>query len=188
MLEDVNVPHAEISKFAIQLPEQRELPIQKHAGGVREAVKELLGDKVSIRREQTVRVTYSGSLSGENVADSQYVLLRNLVVRMLNEQGAAVDVAIGSGTIDIGDLSSEEAQALVAEDGYFGVEQTSDRIVEFAIAAAGNNPEKLALLKESVDKGFKMAAEAFGGALPEISSKTHDAIMEKLDAWADIFE
>jgi hypothetical protein len=36
-----------------------------------------------------------------------------------------------------------------------------------------------------VDKGFNEALEAFGGTLPEISYKTYDAVMEKLDAWAE---
>ena len=38
--------------------------------------------------------------------------------------------------IDISTISQEEAVELVADDGYFGIEQTSDRIVDFAIAAA----------------------------------------------------
>jgi hypothetical protein len=29
-----------------------------------------------------------------------------------------------------------------------------------------------------------MAAQALGGSLPDISSQTYDAVMEKLDAWA----
>jgi hypothetical protein len=65
------------------------------------------------------------------------------------------------------------------------VEKTSDRIVQFAIAAAGNDPGKLEAIKAAVEKGFAMASDALGGALPEISLKTHDAIMEKLDAWAE---
>jgi hypothetical protein len=29
-----------------------------------------------------------------------------------------------------------------------------------------------------------MAAKSLGGSLPDISSKTYDAVMNKLDAWA----
>ena len=39
--------------------------------------------------------------------------------------------------------------------------------------------------RAAVEKGFAMASDALGGALPEISWETHDAVMEKLDAWAE---
>jgi hypothetical protein len=76
-------------------------------------------------------------------------------------------------------------QDLIAEDGYFGVEQTSDRIFETAVALAGNDPEKLEQIRAGIDKGFEMAAQALGGTLPDISTRTYDAVMEKLDAWAN---
>lgn len=43
-------------------------------------------------------------------------------------------------------------------------------------------------MKDAIDEGFLGAQEAFGGALPEISQQTYDAIMEKLDAFAGQFE
>lgn len=78
-----------------------------------------------------------------------------------------------------------EAQELISENGYWGVEKTSDRIVQFAIAAAGNDPQKLETIRAAIEKGFAMASDALGGVLPEICRKTHDAIMDKLDAWAE---
>ena len=117
-----------------------------------------------------------------------YDLLRQLVVKTLLDQGAASTVDTGSGIIDLATLTPEEAQVLVADDGYFGVEQTSDRIVEFAINGFGNDPNKIQQMKDSIDKGFKEAQQAFGGALPEISQKTYEAIMEKLDTFAASFD
>ncbi len=63
-------------------------------------------------------------------------------------------------------------------------ETVSDRIVDFAIAVSGNDKTKLAELKASIDKGFAAAQKSFGGELPGICSQTYDAIMEKLDKWA----
>jgi hypothetical protein len=40
-------------------------------------------------------------------------------------------------------------------------------------------------LKSSIEEGFRQAAQALGGELPEISHKTHDMIMGKLDKWAE---
>lgn len=142
-------------------------------------------DTISLRQSSTTHSTYSSSLSVTETADKSYEMLRKLVTTMLKEQGIDAVVATGDTTMDIGEISQEEAQELVAEDGYFGVAQTSDRIVDFAIGAAGGDPARLEAIKEGVEKGFNEALEAFGGALPDISYDTYDAVMEKLDAWAD---
>ena len=76
-----------------------------------------------------------------------------------------------------------QAQADIAEDGYWGVEQTSDRILDFAKALASYDPDKADEMLEAFKKGYKQAEEAWGGELPEISQKTYDAVLEKFDAW-----
>lgn len=154
---------------------------------------ELLADKnsaatdtVTLSQPAETAVTYSNALTMEqNVAGDGFDLLRGLVLNMLKEQGIDYKVATGPQEIDISKLSQEEAQALIADDGYFGVKQTSDRIVDFAIATAGGDPSRLAAIKEGVDKGFNEALQAFGGTLPDISYSTYDAVMEKLDTWAE---
>jgi len=110
--------------------------------------------------------------------------LRQMIVNLFKEQGMSARIAADDTTIDFQKLTPEQAQDLIAEDGYFGVAQTSDRIVETAVALAGSDPEKLDQIKAGIDRGFEMAAQALGGALPDISSQTYDAVMEKLDAWA----
>lgn len=99
--------------------------------------------------------------------------------------GVDTKIAIGDSEIDIAILTQEEAQELVADDGYFGVEQTSDRIFQFAIGVAGGDPSQIDAIKEGVDKGFQEALKAFGGELPDISYDTYDAVIEKLDNWAN---
>ncbi|MBU0665470.1 MAG: hypothetical protein KJ990_13125 [Proteobacteria bacterium] len=146
-------------------------------------------DTVTISQRSETAVTYSKALTMEqNVAGDGFDLLRGLVLNMLKEQGIDFKVATGATTgvqeIDISQLSQEEAQALIADDGYFGVKQTSDRIVNFAISMAGGDPSRLATIKEGVDKGFNEALKAFGGQLPDISYDTYDAVMKKLDDWA----
>ncbi len=141
-------------------------------------------DRVSLGDSKKTEATYGPGLK---VAEP-YDLLRQLVIKTLLDQGAASTVDTGSEIIDLATLTPQEAQALVADDGYFGVEQTSDRIVDFAISAFGSDPNKLQQMKDSIDKGFKEAQQAFGGALPEISQKTYAAIMEKLDTFAASFD
>ena len=139
-------------------------------------------DKVSLDQSQKAEKTY-GPIPGVAVG-SPYELLRSLVVKTLQEQGAATQIDTGSEILDLQNLTPEEAQELISEDGYFGVEQTSQRIVDFAINAFGNDPANLEEMKAAIEDGFQQAAEAFGGSLPEISHQTYEAIMEKLDAFA----
>ena len=76
-----------------------------------------------------------------------------------------------------------QAQADIAEDGYWGVEQTSDRIVEFAKALSGGDTSKADELLEAFKKGYQQATGAWGSKLPDISSRTYDAVVKKFDAW-----
>jgi hypothetical protein len=143
-----------------------------------------VADRVSLGPNKKAEATYGPGLK---VSES-YDLLRQLVIKTLLDQGATTTIDAGGGLIDLASLSPAEAQVLIADDGYFGVEQTSERIVDFAINAFGNDPGKLQQMIDAIDKGFKEAQQAFGGALPEISQKTYEAIMEKLDTFAASFD
>ncbi|MCG8549645.1 MAG: hydrogenase-4 component G [Desulfobacterales bacterium] len=81
----------------------------------------------------------------------------------------------------IAELSPEQAGALVSEDGYFGVDQTSKRIADFVIMGAGDDMEKLKAGREGVLQGFKQAEDAWGGKLPEISYETLARTLETID-------
>lgn len=77
----------------------------------------------------------------------------------------------------------EQAKIDVAEGGYWSAEETSDRLVDFAKALSGGNPEKAEMLKEAFVAGFKEVEEMFGGELPELSYNTYDLTMSKFEAW-----
>jgi hypothetical protein len=139
-------------------------------------------DKVSLDQSQAAEQTY-GPIPGVAVG-TPYEMLRSLVIKTLQEQGTALQIDTGSEILDLQTMSPEQAQELIAEDGYFGVEQTSQRIVDFAINAFGNDPAKLEEMKAAIEDGFQQAADVFGGSLPEISHQTYEAIMEKLDSFA----
>lgn len=160
-------------------PIQEEKPQRKSVDHVPQA-----SDRVSLGAGAKAEKTYGPGLK----TAEPFELLRLLVVKTLMDQGAATKIDTGGEMIDLATLTPEQAQALIAEDGYFGVEQTSDRIVDFAVKAFGDDPAKLQQMKAAIDKGFKEAQQAFGGALPEISQKTYEAIMEKLDAFAASFD
>lgn len=82
-------------------------------------------------------------------------------------------------TVDVKTIA--KAKEDISEDGYYGVKQTSERIVSFAKAAAGNDPKKLEEMRNAVEKGFKQAENMWGGELPEISKQTYDKVMDTFD-------
>lgn len=88
---------------------------------------------------------------------------------------------IGYTGSPLNELSSEEAGALVAEDGFFGIEQTASRVADFVIQGAGDDVQKLQAGREGILQGFKEAEEIFGGELFEISYKTLEEALARVD-------
>lgn len=117
-----------------------------------------------------------------------YGNLREMVRQLLERQGLtftdleSMDEATRA-TIPVDEATRTEAAASIAEGGELSPEAVSSRIVDFAKALSGEDKSKLALLRKAIDDGFDAAEKAWGGELPEISRKTYDLIMEKLDAW-----
>ena len=113
--------------------------------------------------------------------------LQNIVTQMLSKQGSTFAKAndmweiLASGKFTVDAATKAQAQADIAEDGYWGVEQTSDRIIDFAKALAGDDVTALEKMRDAFEKGYKMAEKTWGGELPEISQKTYDAVMKKFD-------
>lgn len=122
-------------------------------------------------------------------SDARVSQLRGIVEQMMTKQGATIAKAddiwsfLASGDFTVSPEVKAQAQADIAEDGYWGVEQTSDRILDFAKALSGNDPEKADEMLEAFKKGFEEATASWGKELPEISQKTYDAVLEKFEAW-----
>jgi hypothetical protein len=143
-------------------------------------------DQVDISYSSESVSTYQYDMSLEKTAGDGFDLLRGLVLNIFKEQGLEYKIETGEGVVDLETITPEEAQELVADDGYFGVEKTAERIFNFAVGIAGGDTTKIDAIKEGVNNGFAEALEAFGGQLPEISYDTYDAVINKLDEWAEI--
>lgn len=115
--------------------------------------------------------------------------LKDIVSQMMTKQGTAIGKAddiwsfLASGDFTIDEAAKKKAQEEISEDGYWGVKQTSDRILDFAKALSGNDPEKADLLIDAFKKGFEDATKSWGKDLPDISQRTYDAVLEKFDKW-----
>lgn len=88
---------------------------------------------------------------------------------------------IGYSGKPIAQLSKEEAAELVSEDGFFGIEKTSQRIAEFVISGAGTDEARFRAGREGMIQGFKEAEAMWGGELPEISQRTMEKAIEMVD-------
>ena len=123
-------------------------------------------------------------------ADARTSQLRSLVEQMMGKQattyGNANDIwsFLRSGNYTVDPATKAQAHADIAEDGYWGVGQTSDRIIQFATALTGGDPDKIEAMRDAFKKGYAQAEKTWGGSLPEISQKTYDAVMEKFDKLA----
>lgn len=109
---------------------------------------------------------------------------RMMVQGMFQKQGTAANTALGL-ILNIDEASQRKAQEAIGEDGEWGVEQTANRILEFAKALSGGDPSKIELLKGGFEAGYKAAEKVWGGELPEISKKTYDRVQEGFKEWAN---
>lgn len=126
-------------------------------------------------------------------ADQRLSQLKGIVEQLITKQGKTSEtVSIWSqfrqgvldGTITVDEATAKQAQEDISEDGYWGVKQTSERILDFAKALTGGDSSKVEDIRTAIEKGFSEAAKLWGDKLPEISQKTHDAVMKGLDEWA----
>lgn len=124
-------------------------------------------------------------------ADRHTMQLRSLVEKLLLKQSNSYTIAsdeemyqlLREGKVEVDAQTAEQAKKDIAEDGYWGVDQTSDRIVSFAKALSGGDPDKADEMITAFIKGFKSATKSWGDTLPDICQRTYDATIEKLNNW-----
>lgn len=124
-------------------------------------------------------------------AEARTAQLKSLVEKLIAGQGNAIGTAddiwsfLRTGDFTVDAATKAQAQADIAEDGYWGVEATSDRILDFAKALTGGDPDKIEEMRDAFKKGFEQATETWGGKLPDISQRTYESTLAKFDAWAE---
>ncbi len=130
----------------------------------------------------------------ERMRDESEQRMMNLVRKMLGQQVEKADAAglitkenilnaIKEGKFSEEDI--EQAKKDTADDGYWGVEQTSDRFVQYATALTGGDPGKLDAMIEAFEKGYAEAEKQWGGELPELAQRTREATLQKFQDLKD---
>lgn len=112
--------------------------------------------------------------------------------KTLSSQAESYSVSVTSVSITINMSEGEtiddvksELNDMLSEDGYWGVEKTSQRMFDLAKSIAGDNPNTLEKARDAVTKGFKQVEALWGGKLPQISYDTYDATMSKFDDYLE---
>ena len=152
------------------------------------------------KTEGSTTSTKSSKVDAETIAklkadaDARLSQLKGIVEQLISKQSKASETAsiweqfkegILNGTIEVDEATAKQAQEDISEDGYWGVKQTSERILDFAKALAGNDPEKAEQMRDAIKEGYEAAADMWGGELPEISQQTYDAVMKGIDEWKE---
>lgn len=159
----------------------------EESGAVYEPSKETEAD--ASKKTYTANTELVNKLKAD--AEEHNRQLQNIVQQLMTKQGQTYNTAndiwkfLASGDYEVDPVTKAQAQADVAEDGYWGVEKTSDRIIDFATALTGGDPNKIEDMRAAFKKGYEQAEKAWGGELPEISQKTYDAVMQKFDKLAE---
>ncbi len=152
-------------------------------------------------KEESTGVIYSSKMTEEQraelvkqlQADNQRQIdsFKSMVQDMFRNQGIAVQNSddmwkvLASGEYTVDEAAAKKAQEMISEDGYWGVNQTSDRIFQMAMALSGGDEDGMQDMLDAFEKGYKMATKAWGKELPDISKQTYDAVQEKFKAYQE---
>lgn len=122
--------------------------------------------------------------------DREVQNFRRLIQDLLGQQAEQANNAWGNWNFnnpnDMVEISAEvqeAAQEAISEGGFWSVENTAARLLDFAVAISGGDPSRLNVLRNAVERGFEAAERQWGGELPEISQRTREAVMQGFDEW-----
>lgn len=124
-------------------------------------------------------------------AEQRTSQLQSLVEKMISKQGQTLGTAdsiwsfLAKGNFTADPETIAQAKKDIASDGYWGAEQTSDRILSFAKALAGDDPDKAEELLNAFKKGYAQATGTWGKELPSLCSDTYDLVEEKFNKWME---
>lgn len=154
--------------------------------------KKLLENSAGVLVEALPAAVYDRSDIAEIMkkdAEARMNQFRDMIASELKSQ-AGISVGgddvwkyLASGKMTVNEAAQEKAKELISEDGYYGVKQTSDRILKFAQALSGGDKTKADTLLHAFEKGYASATKTWGKELPDICKQTYDAVHKKFNDW-----
>ncbi len=143
-------------------------------------------DSVNVKKSNDREAIISQLKADQEARQNQ---LYDIVRKTIEGQGKTIAnsddmwkfLAGGDFTVDA--ATKAKAQEDISEDGYWGVNQTSDRILDFAKALAGDDPSKADQMLDAFKKGYEEATKTWGKDLPDLTKQTFDAVIKKFEDW-----
>ena len=154
---------------------------------------EVVYEKGDSKKKDTANQIYNrDSVISKLKADqkSRAESMRSLVEKLLSKQTNKFSIANQSLSSIFGEAAKnadpatiKKAQEDISEDGYWGVNKTSYRLVSIAIALTGGDTSKADEMMAAIQKGYDKATAAWGKELPDISKRTLEATKQKMEDW-----
>ena len=169
---------------------EKEVEVKKEAAAVYEKSEENSSTS-KVSSKETDRTKIIQQLKADDALRQQQLL--DIVHKMMGKQAKTYGIAnsdndedsiwkfLAKGDFTVDAATKAQAQEDISENGYWGVKQTSERILDFAKALARDDPDKLEKMRSAFEKGYKQAEKTWGGELPDISKQTFDAVMKGFD-------
>ena len=169
---------------------EKEVEVKKEAAAVYEKSEENSSTS-KVSSKETDRTKIIQQLKADDALRQQQLL--DIVHKMMGKQAKTYGIAnsdndedsiwkfLAKGDFTVDAATKAQAQEDISENGYWGVKQTSERILDFAKALARDDPDKLEKMRSAFEKGYTQAEKTWGGELPDISKQTFDAVMKGFD-------
>ncbi|MBR1671249.1 MAG: hypothetical protein IJ695_11190 [Butyrivibrio sp.] len=179
-----------VNSPAEEKKKDEEVKVKTEAAAVYEKSEESDKAPAKAGSKETDRTKIIQQLKADDAMRQQQLL--DIVHKMMGKQAKTYGIAntdeddsiwkfLAKGDFTVDAATKAQAQEDISENGYWGVNQTSDRILDFAKALAGDDTDKLEQMRTAFEKGYKQAEKTWGGELPEISKQTFDAVMKGFD-------
>ena len=178
---------------AAKTAEKKDTAAEKKAAENSAENKEVVYEKGTNKNKDSANKIYNrDSVISKLKADQQSRAdsMRSLVEKLLAKQTDKFNTAnsnlstiFGQAAKNADPATIKQAQEDISEDGYWGVNKTSDRLVSMAIALAGGDTDKADEMMAAIQKGYDKATAAWGKKLPAICEQTLDATKQKMEDW-----
>ncbi|MBR6923160.1 MAG: hypothetical protein IKH50_01335 [Oscillospiraceae bacterium] len=153
-------------------------------------------------RQETVSATDTGIYSKESITktieeleDQRTQAFVSMIEKMFQSQGNSEFLSVGDITKNISlHFSTEDIEAAkesISDGGFYSVDAVATRIMDMAMSLAGDDPEKISVMRDAVTKGFGKAAETLHlkeDDMPDITKDTLAEVMKRFDDWEESYK
>ncbi len=136
-------------------------------------------EQMQLESEESMLQLLQSMVQG-NVENQASALLGESSSDLLTDVFGSLDAALPALATD-----PAEAQAAIEDGGPYSVEAVTERLLTMAKALAQDDPSKIEMLQEAMQKGFEMAGMNLetGEGMPEITFETYKAAMAEFEVW-----